>query len=544
MSPSATARKQDLHHLHHLSDAELSALLRDPAPSPGHAAQRWPAVDDVMGEVFARHHSAVLAYARTCCRDLPTAHDLAAEAFARTYRAVASGRGPEHAWRPYLLTCVRHVATDWAHTAARTQLSDDFEQWAESLPDAQDVEDAVLAAEEGSRVLRAYRSLPERWQAVLWHAVVEHEPAAATARRLGMTAGGIGSLLARAREGLREAYLCEHLDRAASEECRHYGGLLAASIRRPDKRTTRDLGRHLQACADCARAERDLRDLNGRLGAILPAGILLWNPDLLWPSVGGHGAHLATGKLGAAKLGAARFGAAKWAWTAAAVAGAAVTTVALLPNDGGLPDRAAPARASAGPGPVASAVSPASSSLPTPPPVGPSPPAALPATGAATSVSASPSTAAAGLPLVNAGSGLCVGVAGDGSAGPVQLQQCTGKPSQGWQRLSAGQDTYQLKNAATGTCLDGTAGGGNSVRITLRDCRSDAGRAQQLWRFEQLAQPGAFRIWFVPPVPNSDYSQHLLGPENWAKIDPPHPGSFLAQLPNYYDSVNLMFTMR
>ncbi|MQS16146.1 sigma-70 family RNA polymerase sigma factor [Streptomyces kaniharaensis] len=541
MSPSATARQQDLHHL---SDAELSALLRDPALRPGAAVPPGPAINDVMGEVFARHHSAVLAYARTCCRDLPTAHDLAAEAFARTYRAVAAGHGPEHAWRPYLLTCVRHVATDWAHTGARTQLSDDFEKWAESLPAAQDVEDAVLAAEEGSLVLRAYRALPERWQAVLWHAVVEHEPAATTARRLGMTAGGIGSLVARAREGLREAYLREHLDQAVSDECRHYGGLLAASIRRPDKRATRDLGRHLQTCAGCARAERDLRDLNGRLGAILPAGILLWSPSTLWSSLGGHGAHLAAGKLGAAKLGVARFGAAKWAWTAAAVAGTAVTAVALLPNDVGLPDRAASVPVSASPAPTAPAapVAPvAASTVPTAvvtpvaAPASSTPPSASP--------SASPSADAAGLPLVNVGSGLCIGVADSGAAGSLQLQQCSGKPPQRWQRLPASQDTYQLRNAATGTCIDGTTAGGNSIPVTLRDCRSDAGRAEQLWRFEPAAQPGAFRLWFVPPVPQSDYSQHLLGPHNWAKIDPPQVGSLVAHLPDYYDSVNLLFTM-
>ncbi|MEV4195082.1 RNA polymerase sigma factor, partial [Streptomyces toxytricini] len=137
----------------------------------------------------ARHHDAVLAYARTCCRDLATAGDLAAEAFARTYRAVAWGAGPEYAWRPYLLTCVRRVATDWARRGARTQLSDDFDAWAGGLPGAQDVEDAALSAEQGSLVVRAFRSLPDRRQAVLWHVVVESEPAAETARHLGISAG-------------------------------------------------------------------------------------------------------------------------------------------------------------------------------------------------------------------------------------------------------------------------------------------------------------------------------------------------------------------
>ncbi|MGW6974326.1 RNA polymerase sigma factor, partial [Streptomyces sp. NPDC054952] len=163
MSTPGTARQQ---HLRSLTDGELCALLR------GHTSESDADVSDVMAEVFARHHPSVLAYARSCCRDLSTAQDLAAEAFARTYRAVAWGAGPEYAWRPYLLVCVRRLAAARAREGARTRLSEDFEEWAAQLADGQDAEESVFSAEEGSLVLRAYRSLPERWQAVLWHAVV------------------------------------------------------------------------------------------------------------------------------------------------------------------------------------------------------------------------------------------------------------------------------------------------------------------------------------------------------------------------------------
>ncbi|MFE9845225.1 sigma-70 family RNA polymerase sigma factor [Streptomyces goshikiensis] len=568
MSTSGTARQQDLHDL---SDAQLCALLRGRGAAPG------PEVSDVMGEVFARHHSAVLAYARTCCRDVATAKDLASEAFARTYRAVAWGAGPEHAWRPYLLTCVRRVATDWMRRSARTQLSDDFEKWAADLCDGQDVEGAVLSAEEGSLVLRAYRSLPERWQAVLWHAVVEHEPATETARRLGISAGGVGSLAARAREGLREAYLRAHLDQSASEECRHYGGLLAAALRRPATRVTRDLRHHLRACPDCARAERDLRHVNRSLGALLPAGILLWSPGSFFASAGGHGAaHLAAAgklggikaggikaggikaggaKLGGMKLAAARFGSTKWTVAAAAVAGT-VTAFVLLPAEDapgpGVPP--APLAASPNPDPVPTprpgasgtpflsvgvAMSGTASAAPSP--VVATSAAASPLPSA--SASPTPSTGPAGSALVNTASGLCVGLGGGGSGGPLELQRCTKDPSQGWQRLPAGQDTYQLRNTGTGTCLDGTSGGGNVVAVGLRPCRSDAGRATQLWRFDPVAQPGAYRIWFVPKVRQTDYADHLLGPRNWPKADPPCPGSSLVHLPDYYNSVNFHFSL-
>ncbi|WP_284581604.1 sigma-70 family RNA polymerase sigma factor [Streptomyces sp. 2P-4] len=537
MSTSGTARRQDLNAL---SDAQLCALLRerDPESDAG--------LGDVMGEVFARHHDAVLAYARTCCRDLATASDLAAEAFARTYRAVAWGAGPEYAWRPYLLTCVRRVATDWARSGARTQLSDDFDAWAGGLPGDQDVEGAALSAEEGSLVLRAYRSLPERWQAVLWHVVVEGEPSAETARRLGISAGGVGSLAARAREGLREAYLRAHLDQSASDECRHYGGLLAAALRRPGKRVTRDLGRHLRACDACRRAERDLRAVNSRLGALLPAGILLWHPASWALSGGAHGGHgLAAGKM----LGfepAARFGAAKW--TAAAVAGTALAAFVLLPADGRpegaasppaegiqhrgeepdphpLPPRADAESSILSIGVPLSAVAPSASASPRPSSAPPSP------------------SPAPGLPLVHAGSGLCVGLAGTGHEGPLQLQPCTGDASQRWQRLPAGRDTYRFRNTGAGTCLDGTTAGGNVVDVTLRPCCSGTGGATQLWKPEPAGGSGAFRLWLVPPVPQSDYAAHLLGPQNWPKGDPPRRGSALVQLPNYYNSANFLFTL-
>ncbi|MEU2390306.1 sigma-70 family RNA polymerase sigma factor [Streptomyces sp. NPDC007369] len=550
MSTSSTARQQELHSL---SDAELCALLRKENAS----ASRGPGASDVMGEVFARHHSAVLAYARTCCRDQSTAHDLAAEAFARTYRAVAWGAGPEHAWRPYLLTCVRRVAADWVRRGARTQLSDDFEKWAEDLADGQDVEGAVMSAEEGSLVLRAYRSLPERWQAVLWHAVVEHEPAADTAQRLGISAGGVGSLAARAREGLREAYLRAHLDQAASDECRHYGGLLAASLRRPGKRVTRDLRRHLQGCSDCTRAERDLRDVNGRLGALLLGGILLWNPGSFLSSAGGHSAQLAAGKLGGVKLAAPPFGTAKWAVTAAAVAGTTVTAFVLLPSDDGRPGQGRPALMAVGPGPGAGPNPNAAPTAPTAPLLSATAQASAPATatasaptatpapvtGTSASPSPSPSTGPAGLPLVNVASGLCVGVADGGSGGVLQLQPCTGGASQGWQRLPAGRGSYQMRHTSTDTCLDGTTAGGNHVAVTLRPCRSDQGRDAQLWRFEQVGAPGAFRLWFVPQVPRSHYPDHLLGPQEWSKANPPRPGSRIVHLPNYYNSTSFLFTM-
>ncbi|MFI6444147.1 RNA polymerase sigma factor [Kitasatospora sp. NPDC050543] len=216
-----------------------------------------------MAEVFARHHGAVLAYARGYCRDAQTAQDLAAEAYARTYVSVARGHGPRHAWRPYLMACVRRTAMEWSrHFTGRVVLREDFDTWVEHLAGDAETEGALLATEETALVAKAYRSLPERWQVLLWFFVVEGEPAAAVAQRMGMTPSGVRSLAARAREGLREAYLRADAHPAAKPECRYFTALLADALRRPARRRGRELARHLQNCHGCAQVAADFQRAN------------------------------------------------------------------------------------------------------------------------------------------------------------------------------------------------------------------------------------------------------------------------------------------
>ncbi|MFJ3794460.1 RICIN domain-containing protein [Kitasatospora sp. NPDC090091] len=170
-------------------------------------------------------------------------------------------------------------------------------------------------------------------------------------------------------------------------------------------------------------------------------------------------------------------------------------------------------------------------------------PSPTPSTPPPTVVVPPPPTVPVGLALLNISSGLCVGIVDRSADSPLQLEKCTGQASQRWERLAADQDVYQLRNVETGLCLDGTTAGGNTVAVVLRSCRSGAQRQQQLWRFAPDSRTGAVRLWFVPPVPSSDYASHLLGPYNWPEADPPHVGSPLVQLPDYYHSNSFLFTM-
>ncbi|MBL1087565.1 sigma-70 family RNA polymerase sigma factor [Streptomyces actinomycinicus] len=248
--------------------------LRLPRTKAAHRA-----ADEAFAEMYRRHQGAVLAYARTCCRDPHTAEDLAAESFTQTLRAVRAGTGPDAAWRPYLLSVVRHTAAQWMSTSRRVQLSQDFHAWAEHLSaPGSDVEQAMLESEDRSLVIRAFQSLPERWQLVLWHTEVEREPADAVGIMLGITPSGVSSLAQRAREGLREAYLQAHLARMDNEICRPYAGLLAATVRRSGARRSKAFERHIAECSPCATAQAELTGINERLGSALPAGLSLWGP--------------------------------------------------------------------------------------------------------------------------------------------------------------------------------------------------------------------------------------------------------------------------
>jgi DNA-directed RNA polymerase specialized sigma24 family protein len=75
-------------------------------------------------------------------------------------------------------------------------------------------------------IARAFRSLPERWQAVLWHTDIEASGPAEIAWLLGLSANSVAALAYRAREGLRQAYLQMHLSEVVRQECRPIAGKL------------------------------------------------------------------------------------------------------------------------------------------------------------------------------------------------------------------------------------------------------------------------------------------------------------------------------
>ncbi|MFJ6798802.1 sigma-70 family RNA polymerase sigma factor [Streptomyces sp. NPDC091268] len=266
----------------------------DQPPSDGDLIARMRGGDDgAYEELFRRHADAVRRYARTCCRDAHTADDLTAEVFARTLQAVRGGAGPDQSVRAYLLTTVRRVAAAWAKTARREHLVEDFAVFAEQAAagaetgvglagdDTLELGADVRAMHEAeqSLAMQAFRSLPERWQAVLWHTTVEEASPSAIAPLFGLSANATAVLASRAREGLKQAYLQAHVSSALSAggDCARYADRLGAYARGGLRmRAERGLRGHLEECAKCRLAAGELKDVNAGIPALLPVAVIGW----------------------------------------------------------------------------------------------------------------------------------------------------------------------------------------------------------------------------------------------------------------------------
>jgi hypothetical protein len=178
------------------------------------------------------------------------------------------GKGPDSAFRPYLLTTVRRVAYDRFRAEGRLVVSGEMEAFDPGVPFA----DPAVADLERTMISRAYASLPERWRTVLWHTEIEGARPAEVAALLGLTANGVAALAYRAREGLRQAYLQMHLSGVARGECRPTAARLGAYVRGGlAKREAAAVAAHLDECADCRAVSGELADVNVALrGMVAP----------------------------------------------------------------------------------------------------------------------------------------------------------------------------------------------------------------------------------------------------------------------------------
>jgi RNA polymerase sigma factor (sigma-70 family) len=218
-----------------------------------------------FGELWHRHYRSAARVARQFTSSID-ADDLVSEAYARIYQRVLAGGGPTGAFRPYLYTTIRNLASSWGAASRDIQVDiiEDFED--DRIPD-----DPAAWALDRTLTARAFRSLPERWQSVLWYTEVEGMDPHEVAPLMGMTANGVAALSYRAREGLRKAWLQAHVsDATASGECQWAMSRLGEHAR--DGLSNRDRERltvHLADCAKCTIVSDEVDEVGSHLALVM-----------------------------------------------------------------------------------------------------------------------------------------------------------------------------------------------------------------------------------------------------------------------------------
>ncbi|ODT29057.1 MAG: hypothetical protein ABS63_00875, partial [Microbacterium sp. SCN 70-27] len=244
---------------------------------------------DAYAELWRRHYRSGIVVANSITSAFD-ADDLVQESYARIYQTIQRGGGPTGAFRAYLFTSIRNTAARWGQ-ARRETSADELESVADPDAEAHATDEAL----DRSLTTQAFRSLPTRWQEVLWYTEIEQMKPWEVAPLLGMKATAVAQLAFRAREGLREAWVQGHLRAAPAEsECRwtieHLGAYARGNLGRRD---VAKIEAHLAGCTRCTIVAAEAQDVSRRLALILLPLTL---------GAGGATAYLATLQGGSAPI--------------------------------------------------------------------------------------------------------------------------------------------------------------------------------------------------------------------------------------------------
>ncbi|WP_284974616.1 sigma-70 family RNA polymerase sigma factor [Arthrobacter sp. efr-133-TYG-104] len=229
---------------------------------------------EAFAELYRRHRKVAGYVARAESDSSSEAEDVVSEAFAAVFAALTSGKGPRESFQAYLATTVRRMAHRRNVTVRRSATLG----YGSALDVLTLEENTTIAAFESTILMRAFRSLPVRWQTVLWCMEVEGLKPAATARVLDLTPNGVSSLLIRATEGLRQAYLQQHVGKAAIEECTDFARHLGKFVRNAVHKAARlRVDEHVAQCRHCANALADLQHIQAGMNpqprVVVPAAL-------------------------------------------------------------------------------------------------------------------------------------------------------------------------------------------------------------------------------------------------------------------------------
>lgn len=188
------------------------------------------------------------------------------EAFLQILNTLRNGKGPEFAFRPYLLATLRNIAI-----RAKSPVEAEGVDFEELIDPATEGDPAVRRFDDIA-VQKAFAALPERWQTVLWLSDVERLSGKEVGELFGIQPNAVAQLHFRAREGLREAWLQAHLNDEAfrEDDCRWAIEQMGAFAR--GKLSPRNLAKmeaHLAVCASCTEVGAEVGSVAEQLRAVL-----------------------------------------------------------------------------------------------------------------------------------------------------------------------------------------------------------------------------------------------------------------------------------
>jgi RNA polymerase sigma factor (sigma-70 family) len=217
------------------------------------------------GTLFSRHVDAATRLARLLVGP-SDADDLVSEGFVKVLNVLLGGGGPDVAFRAYLLTAIRRLHIDKVRGQQKLTTAGDMTPYDPGVP----FTDTAIAGFEGGAAAKAFASLPERWQMVLWHLEVENQKPADIAPLLGMSANSVSALAYRAREGLRQAFLTMHAGDLVSDACREANDLMGGYVRHAlSRRDSAKVEDHLDHCRRCTAVYLELDEVNSSLAGLL-----------------------------------------------------------------------------------------------------------------------------------------------------------------------------------------------------------------------------------------------------------------------------------
>ncbi|RZI88515.1 MAG: sigma-70 family RNA polymerase sigma factor, partial [Microbacterium sp.] len=220
---------------------------------------------DAFGELVRRHYRSGISVAQSITSSIDP-DDLVQEAYTRVFRSIQRGGGPTGSFRAYLFASVRNAAASWGRAPRETPI-EELDAVAEPAPSLHDSDDAL----DRGLTHQAFRSLPSRWQEVLWYTEIEQMKPSEIAPLLGMKPSAVAQLAFRAREGLRAAWIQAHL-RSVSDDSpcawtiHRLGAYARGTLSRRDHTRIEE---HLAVCARCTIVAAEATEVSHRLAMIL-----------------------------------------------------------------------------------------------------------------------------------------------------------------------------------------------------------------------------------------------------------------------------------